>query len=162
MVPAPLKSPDGGSALDEIYRGTGLAKRSVGRPKGEFIQLKRPTIRKRAPKPSFEIVLDLGKKLGLCRRCTCPVHEADITDGYAEACDNGEWECIQAKFEDTCREYAMNHPAAVAMHATLPHTTGKAGDHAADEQQRGGDATVGDESLPAAAEAAALPNPVCA
>ena len=113
MVPASLKSPDGGSALDEIYRGTGLAKRSAGRPKGEFIQLKRPTIRKRAPKPSFEIVLDLGKKLGLCRRCTCPVHEADITDGYAEACDNGEWECIQAKFEDTCREYAMNHPAAV-------------------------------------------------
>ena len=121
MVASALKSPEGGNPLDEIYRGTGLAKRSAGRPKGPFVQLKRPSVRK-ARKPTFEVVLDLGKKLGLCRRCTCPVHEADITDGYAEALDNGEWECIQAKFEDTCREYAASHQTAVAMHATLPWT----------------------------------------
>ena len=29
----------------------------------------------------------LGKKVGKCGKCTFPIHEADITDGFAEACD---------------------------------------------------------------------------
>ena len=119
-MPASPAAAKDANPLTEIYRGTGMARRSKGRPTSEYVQLKKPTIRKKAPKPSYEIVIDLGAKLGLCRRCTCPVHEADITDGYAEKCDNGEFECLQASFEDSCREYASNHPEDVAAHATLP------------------------------------------
>lgn len=126
-----------------------MARRSKGRPKSEYVQLKRPTIRKKAPKPSYEIVIDLGAKLGLCRRCTCPVHEADITDGYAEKCDNGEFECIQASFEDSCREYASNHPEDVVAHATLPWQQSKEADAAAGAGEAEGDEAAPEAETPA-------------
>ena len=94
-----------------LYAGTGIAKRSKGPFKTEYSLTRKPTNRK--PKKVEEI--DLGAKLGICRYCTCPVHEADITDGYAEACEGGTgFECIQIKFADSCREYAANHPEDVA------------------------------------------------
>lgn len=60
--------------------------------------------------------MDLGAKISNCWRCTCPVHEADVTDGYAEACadGSGRYECLQAKWADACKEYADSHPEEVA------------------------------------------------
>ena len=108
-------------ALRAMYKGTGIAKRSAGLPLSEYIQKKRLPVRKKekAPKPTVEYVLDLGKKLGTCWRCTCPVHEADITDGYAEACDIydvplHDFECKQSEYADSCAEYAASHPEEVA------------------------------------------------
>ena len=99
----------------ELFLGTGIARRTGGKPKTEYIQKRRPTIRKQKVKPSVEYVLDLGAKLGICWRCTCPVHEADITDGYAEACEGWTgYECLQSKYADSCLEYAESHPAEVA------------------------------------------------
>lgn len=108
--------------LRVAYRGTGLVKRTGGFPTSEYIQKKRKPVREKAKKPTFEIVLDLGKKLGLCRRCTCPVHEADITDGYAVAVDSEAetYECKQTNddgtnaYADSCAEYAAGHPEDVA------------------------------------------------
>ena len=97
----------------ELYRGTGIAKRSLGRPLTDFIQKRRPST-SRKKKFVEEVVIDLGAKLGICRRCTCPVHEADITDGYAEACAEGGFECIQEKWSDSCKEYAEGHREDVA------------------------------------------------
>ena len=98
----------------DIFRGTGIARRTGGRPKSEYVQKRRPSIRKKI-KPSVEIILDLGARLGDCRRCTCPVHEADITDGYAEKCDDafGGFECLQASYASSCSDYAKEHPEAV-------------------------------------------------
>ena len=104
------------AAVIELFRGTGIARRSAGMPKSEYIQKKRLPVRTKAPKPKVEYVLDLGKKLGTCWRCTCPVHEADITDGYAIACEDGmhEYECKQDEYADSCAEYAASHPEEVA------------------------------------------------
>ena len=67
-------------------------------------------------------MLDLGAKLGICRRCTCPVHEADITDGYAEVCtDNpAQFECLQSAYADSCLEYGTGHPEDVAAMRAAP------------------------------------------
>jgi hypothetical protein len=97
----------------EIFSGTAMARRTGGTPKSEYIQKRKPTIRKKTSKPTVEYVLDLGQKLGACWRCTCPVHEADIADGYAEACAQG-FECIQSLYADSCQEYAASHQAEVA------------------------------------------------
>ena len=70
--------------------------------------------REKRAKPGYEVVLDLGAQIGLCANCTFPVHEADITDGYAEACVDGGYECIQSKYADTCAEYAESHKEEVA------------------------------------------------
>ena len=105
-----------------------------------------------------EIVLDLGKKLGICRRCTCPVHEADTTDGYAEAVDELTFECIQAKWEESCRQYASEHPADVAAHATMPH---QAVAEPSDSNQPDACEAGDDAASPATADAAAPPDAVC-
>ena len=88
----------------ELYRGTAIAKRSAGRPLTEYILKRRPS-QSRKKKIVEEEPMDLGAKISNCWRCTCPVHEADVTDGYAEACadGSGRYECLQAKWADACR-----------------------------------------------------------
>ena len=51
--------------------------------------------------------------------CTCPVHEADIADGYAEVCtdDPNSFECIQRSFAASCKQYKDEHPQEVAAAA---------------------------------------------
>lgn len=106
----------------DIYRGTGIAKRSGGRPLTEYIQKRRPS--KSRAKKVVE-VLDLGAKLGICRRCTCPVHEADITDGYAEKCADWGFECIQTGFADSCAEFAQSHTEEVAAARAADEAEGR-------------------------------------
>ena len=40
--------------------------------------------------------------------------DGSATDGYAEACADGGFECIQEKWADSCLEYAQNHKEEVA------------------------------------------------
>ena len=102
---------------ENAFKGTGFARRTGGRPLTEFIQKRRPSGRKK--KRTFEVMIDLGAKLGACRRCTCPVHEADIADGYAEVCtdDPNSFECIQRSFAASCKQYKDEHPQEVAAAA---------------------------------------------
>lgn len=58
-------------------------------------------------------MLDLGVRLGDCVNCSYPVHEADITDGYAEACEGG-YRCAQPAYTDSCREHAIKCGLAAA------------------------------------------------
>jgi hypothetical protein len=148
--------------LRMAYKGTGFCKRSASVPLSEYIQKKRKPVREKAKKPTFEIVLDLGKRLGACRRCTCAVHEADITDGYAEAVEGCQevFECKQSEYADSCAEYKSTHPdevAAVAAAGLLmeeketPDGVAAAGEKdAADE--------AGEPSADAQAEAPAAPD----
>ena len=52
---------------ENAFKGTGFARRTGGRPLTEFIQKRRPSGRKK--KRTFEVMIDLGAKLGACRRC---------------------------------------------------------------------------------------------
>lgn len=102
------------AAVREAYRGTGIARRTGGLPATEYILKRRPT--QRQQKVTHEVVLDLGAKLGICWRCTCPVHEADITDGYAIICEDGSgrMECKQDPYAENCAEYRETHLEEVA------------------------------------------------
>ena len=133
-------------AKRELYRGTGIGKRSGGRPKGQYIQMRRPSKSRAKKVVEEEVVLDLGAKLGICKRCTCPVHEADITDGYAIQCPEGGFECFQDTYADSCAEYAANHQSDVAT--LLPPLLASI---AAEANEGSGDAP---SSAPQAADAA--------
>ena len=113
----PLKRSEPGASDDRRTRSRAQASRTGGRPLTEYIQKRRPSARKK--KRTFEVMIDLGAKLGACRRCTCPVHEADIADGYAEVCtdDPNSFECIQRSFAASCKQYKDEHPQEVAAAA---------------------------------------------
>ena len=108
-------------------------------------------------KQTFEVVLDLGAKLGTCWRCTCPVHEADITDGYAIVCEDGSgrMECKQDPYAENCKEYRETHPEEVAAMEKA------AAESAAAAEAEGAPAAPaqGDETADATAEAAAPSTP---
>ena len=111
---ASLKSPEGGNPLDEIYRGTGSRSGRRG-AKGPFVQLKRPSVHW----PQAHLCLS-----STTDRSALPAVRARCTRRTSPTATRRRWTTaggIQAKFEDTCREYAASHQTA-AMHATLPWT----------------------------------------
>jgi hypothetical protein len=148
------------AAVKAAYRGTGIARRTGGRPLTEYIQKKRPSNRKKAK--AFDEPLDLGAKMGACRRCTCPVHEADITDGYAEQCADGTYECLQEKYADSCQEYKESHPEDVAAAAAAGLIMTDMAAAAAAAEEAAEEAAEDAEEETAAAEAATTPEAVAA